>query len=175
MRALLHLTLLSLLPGVLTAQQVVDHSKVRRYAGEIVTVRGPIARATVEPGGVVWFSIGKPHPSSSLVVVVNAEEASGFGDPRKYEGAMVEVQGRILTGAAEGIGIDPTVGGASGGAPTSISGRTQAGGAGVALRGRAPKSPFIVLQNPGLFRVVENPKVPVDTTKPAPETPPPGR
>jgi len=62
-----------LLPALVMAgaleAQVVDHTRVRRYAGEEVTIRGPIARGVPMGGGVVWFSLGKPHPSASLVVV----------------------------------------------------------------------------------------------------------
>lgn len=147
-----------LLPGLLITgtlhAQVVDHSRVRRYAGEEVTVRGLIARGAPVGGGVVWFSIGKPHPSASLVVVVPADMAGNFEDPRTYEGAVVEVMGRIMTGEAGGIGTDPTI-------------RRM-------LRGNEPKTPYIFLTSAARLKVVERPPAPVEPPPAAP-TPPPGR
>jgi hypothetical protein len=146
MRQRLWLLLLILLPGIARAQ-VVDHKQVRKYAGEEVTVRGPIARAQNMGGGTIWLSLGKPHPSATLVVVVPAELVGNFGDPRSYEGAVIEVQGRILTGEMGGIGIDPTIAGA--------------------IRGGAPKTPYIVLKNASRIQVVVPP--------PAPSGAPPSR
>ena len=136
------LLLLALLPGIASAQ-VVDHKQVRKYAGEEVTVRGPIARAQNMGGGTIWLSLGKPHPSATLVIVVPAELVGNFGDPRSYEGAVIEVQGRILTGEMGGIGIDPTIAGA--------------------LRGGAPKTPYIVLKNASRIQIVESPPAPSGT------------
>lgn len=136
------------------AAQVVDHTKVRRFAGEEITVRGPIARGAPVGGGVVWFSLGKPHPSASLVVVVPADMAGNFEDPRTYEGATVEVMGRIMTGEDGGIGTDPTIK--------------------RMLRGNEPKTPYIFLTSAARFKVVERPPAPAQPPPAAP-TPPPGR
>ena len=147
-----------LLPALVMAgaleAQVVDHTRVRRYAGEEVTIRGPIARGVPMGGGVVWFSLGKPHPSASLVVVVLADMAGNFEDPRTYEGATVEVMGRIMTGEDGGIGTDPTIK--------------------RLLRGNEPKTPYIVLTSAARFKIVERPPAPVDPPAAAP-APPPGR
>jgi hypothetical protein len=128
--------------------QVVDHTKVRQFSGEEVTVEGPVARGILAGGGVIWFSLGKPHPSATLVVVVPAEFVSNFDDPRSYEGATIRAAGRIRTGDATGIGTDPTTRGA--------------------LRGGAPKTPYLVLEDPSKFRVMSRS---VPTPPPAP---PPG-
>lgn len=143
-----------LLAGTLHAQ-VVDHTKVRRYAGEEITVRGPVAQATPMGGGVVWFSLGKPHPSATLVVVMGADMAGNFGDPRTYEGAVIEVTGRIMTGEDGGIGTDPTI-------------RRM-------LRGKEPKTPYIYLTSAARFTVVEPAPTPAAPPPPAPPAPPPGR
>ncbi|HEX9166235.1 MAG TPA: hypothetical protein VF862_10010 [Gemmatimonadales bacterium] len=144
------------LAGALPLQaQVVDHTRVRRYAGEDITVRGPIARATNAGGGVVWFSLGKPHPSATLVIIITSAMASNFGDPRGYEGATVEVTGRILTGEMGGVTNDPTIAGA--------------------IRGGEPKTPYIVLKDASRFKVVEPPPAPPETPPPPPPPPPPSR
>jgi hypothetical protein len=131
--------------------QVVDHTRVRRYAGEEITVRGPIARATNAGGGVVWFSLGKPHPSATLVIIITSALASNFGDPRGYEGATVEVMGRILTGEMGGVTNDPTIAGA--------------------IRGGEPKTPYIVLKDASRLRVVKPPAPPQTPPPPPPGTP----
>lgn len=130
----------------LTAQ-VVDHTKVRRYAGEEIIVRGPIARGDNAGGGTVWFSLGKPHPSATLVIVIPSAMATNFGDPRSYEGAVVEVMGRILTGDMGGTTTDPTIADA--------------------IRTGEPKTPYIVLKNASRLRVIQ------EAPKPSPPAPPP--
>ena len=132
--------------------QVVDHTKVRRYAGEEVTVRGPIARGDNAGGGTVWFSLGKPHPSATLVIVIPSGMATNFKDPRSYEGAVVEVMGRILTGDMGGTTTDPTIADA--------------------IRTGQPKTPYIVLKNASRFRVVQDPPA---AAPPPPSTPPGSR
>lgn len=143
--------LLSLvLAGEALAQAtVVDHSRVRRYAGEEITVEGPVARVAPGGGGTLWFSLGRPHPSATLVIVVAEEFVKGFDSPRSYEGAVVRVTGRILTGESGGIGIDRT------NTPR--------------LPGGNPRTPFIILQDIGRFQVVSRPGEPrPDTTRRVP-------
>ncbi len=146
-------TLGLLIPSIAWSQsQVVDHSRVRRYAGEEITVEGPVARVAPGGGGSVWISLGRPHPSASLVIVVLEEFAKSLETPRYYDGAIIQVTGRILTGEAGGIGIDRT------NTPQ--------------LPGGNPRTPFIVLQDIGRFRVVSRPGEPrPDTTA----SRPPGR
>lgn len=131
---------------------VVDHTRVRRFAGEEVTVEGPVARVAPAGGGSLWISLGRPHPSATIVIVVPMEYARGFDTPRSYEGAIIQVTGRILTGEAGGLGIDPT------NTPR--------------LPGGNPRTPFIVLQDLGRFKVISRPGQPrPDTTA----SRPPGR
>jgi hypothetical protein len=131
--------LLSLaVPLAVAAQpRIVDHTKARMFLNEDVTVEGPVAR-TERSGGALWFSLGKPHPSSTVVIVVPEEFVSGFPDPRSYEGATIRVSGRLSTGEAQGIGTD------------------RSGGA--RLSGPKPRSPFIVLEDPSRLTVVTPPK-----------------
>ena len=114
--------------------RVIDHTKVRMYMNEEVTVEGPLVRADRGPGGAIWFSLGKPHPSATVVIVVPAEYTANFDTPRAYEGKTVQVIGRVTTGEAEGIGIDR-----SGGARTS---------------GPTPRNPYIVLEDPSKLKIV---------------------
>jgi hypothetical protein len=141
MRALSIFMLASLMPLGASAQPIViDHSKARMYLNEEVTLEGPVARVD-RSGGGLWFSLGKPHPSSTVVIVVVAEFASAFPEPRSYEGATIRVRGRLSSGNQEGIGID------------------RSGGA--RLSGPKPRSPFIVLEDPSrLTVVVPKPKQP---------------
>lgn len=133
MRTLVAGLVVTAVPAGLAAQgQVVDHERVRRFASEVVTVEGPVARVTPGPGGALWFSLGKPHPSSSVVIVVPAEFTSALGDPQRYEGRVIRATGRIQTGEAGGIGIDPTNGGR---------------GTTPRLVGRPPRSPYLVLSD----------------------------
>jgi hypothetical protein len=155
MRKLAWLWLASVTIAPSVPAQVVDHTKVRRYAGEEITVRGPIARADNTGGGAIWFSLGKPHPSATLVIVVGSAMATNFADPRSYEGAVVEVTGRILTGDMGGVTSDPTIAGA--------------------IRGGAPKTPYLVLLNFSRFKVVEPPPPPPAPPPPPPAAPPPFR
>ena len=135
MRALSAFLLFSSLPIALAAQpRVIDHTKARMYLNEDVVLEGPVARVDRSGGGALWFSLGKPHPSSTVVIVVLSQYASNFPDPRSYEGAVVRVSGRLSTGEAEGIGTDH-----SGGAR---------------LSGPKPRSPFIVLEDPSRLTVV---------------------
>lgn len=138
MRAIALLFIGLLCPVMAWAQApVVDHSRVRRYAGEEVTVEGPVARVAPGGGGSVWISLGRPHPSATLVIVVLEEYAKGLQTPRYYDGAIIQVTGRILTGESGGIGIDPT------NTPR--------------LTGGNPRTPFIVLQDLNRFRVISRP------------------
>jgi hypothetical protein len=128
-----------LLPFAVSAQpRTVDHTKARLYLNEEVIVEGPVARVERGGAGALWFSLGKPHPSSTVVIVVPAEFSSSFGDPRSYEGATIRAQGRLSTGEASGIGTDRS--------------------GGVRLQGPIPRSPFIVLDNPSRLIVVSPPK-----------------
>lgn len=148
MRSLLAVFVLALVSVASHAQdRVVDHTRVRRFSGEVVTVEGPVARVAPAGGGSLWISLGKPHPSATIVIVVPAEFARTFDTPRTYEGAIVHVNGRIFTGEAGGTTTDATV------TPR--------------LAGGNPRTPFIVLQDLSRFRIV----TPPDTTG----TPPPRR
>lgn len=141
MRSLLAVLALTLIPVAGSAQdRVVDHTRARRYSGEVVTVEGPIARVAPAGGGMLWISLGKPHPSATIVIVVPAEFGRSFDSPRSYEGAIVQVNGRIFTGEAGGTTTDATV------TPT--------------LPGGNPRTPFIVLQDLNRFRII----TPPDTT-----------
>ena len=134
MRALSIFLLASLGPSFAAAQpMVIDHTKARMYVNEEVTLEGPVARVD-RNGGALWFSLGKPHPSSTVVVVITKEFVSAYPDPRVYEGATIRVRGRISSGNQEGIGID------------------RSGGA--RLTGPKPRSPFIVLEDPSRLTVV---------------------
>ncbi len=131
----LFLPALVLCAGTAQAQsRVVDHTKVRMYVNEEVTVEGPVARADRGAGGSVWFSIGKAHPNASLVVVVTSEYAKSLDDPRTYEGATIQVTGRVTTGEQQGIGMDRS--------------------SGPRLSGQKPRNPYIVLEGLTRFRVV---------------------
>lgn len=138
MRSLLAVLLVALVPTEGTAQdRVVDHTRVRRYSGEVVTVEGPVARVAPAGGGALWISLGKPHPSATIVIVVPAEFARSFDTPRTYEGAIVHVNGRIFTGEPGGTTSDATA------TPRLVGGN--------------PRTPFIVLADLSRFRVVTPP------------------
>lgn len=86
------------------AAQVVDYTKVRQYVGDDVTVQGPVARVDRVAGGVVRFSIGQTYSRRTLEVLIAQEfVASLESDLRSYEGKVIEVRGRIMTGEAEGL------------------------------------------------------------------------
>lgn len=89
--------LFSLLAAEGAAQQEVDHTRVRRFMGEEVTVEGPVARVAPDRRGNLWISIGAPHPRASLVIVVRPQHVSGLG-ARGLEGATVKVTGWIQPG-----------------------------------------------------------------------------
>jgi len=130
---------LVLWPAVAPAQaRIIDHTKARMYTNEDVILEGPVARGQRAAGGAVWFSLGKPHPSATVVVVVSADLATGLDDPRNYEGAIVQISGRVTTGEAQGIGIDRS--------------------GGPRLSGPKPRNPYIVLEDLSKFRVVTAPK-----------------
>lgn len=138
MRSLLAVLVMTLVPTAGSAQdRVIDHTRVRRYSGEVVTVEGPVARVTPAGGGMLWISLGKPHPSATIVIVVPAEFARSFDSPRAYEGAIVHVNGRIFTGEAGGTTTDATV------TPRLVGGN--------------PRTPFIVLADLSRFRIVTPP------------------
>lgn len=100
------------------------------YLGEEVVVEGPLVKADRGPGGSIWFSIGKAHPSATLVIVVPTEVATAFSSPREWEGKTVRVLGRPTTGEAEGI---------SPGARGNQS---------------LPRNPFIILNDPSKLKSV---------------------
>jgi hypothetical protein len=148
MRALSIFLLASVAPAWAAAQPVViDHTKARTYVNEEVTLEGPVARVD-RSGRSLWFSLGRPHPSSTVVIIVPEEFASSYSDPRSYEGATVRVRGRLASTDLEGIGIDR--------------------GSGVRLSGPKPRSPFIVLEDPSRMTIVApKPKEPKpDAAKP---------
>lgn len=137
---------LVLLPAAAQTQpRIIDHTKARMYTNEDVIIEGPVAQAQRAAGGSVWFSLGKPHPSATVVVVVSADLAKGLDEPRSYEGAIVQVSGRVTTGEREGIGNDRS--------------------GGPRMTGPKPRTPYIVLEDLSKFRVVTPPK-------PTPEKPP---
>lgn len=147
MRAIPALLLLLIAPVEAWAQgQVVSHDRIRRYAGEEVTVEGPVARVAPAGSGSLWFSIGnRAHPSSSLVIVVLEEFVKGFDTPRSYEGAVIQVYGLVQTGAASTTAADRSV-------VASPPGGT-------------PRTPYIVLQDMSRFKVISRPDAPrPDTT-----------
>lgn len=120
-------------PSLLAQARVVDHTKARMYLGEDVIIEGPVARADRASGGSIWFSLGKAHPSSTVVVVVPKEFASAFPEPRDLEGATVRVSGRLSSAETAGIGLERT--------------------ANRSMTGPKPRSPFIVLEDPSRLRV----------------------
>ena len=132
--------LFSLLAVEAAAQQEIEHTRVRRFIGKVVTVEGPVARVT--PAGVdrLWISIGGPHPSASLVIVARPEHVRtlvGFN----LEGATVKVTGRIYTGEPVKTGIlrfHPPI-------------------------GRGPRTPFMYLRDLSDLRVVARPGAVPDT------------
>lgn len=143
MRTLLAAMLVSLVPVTGSAQdRVVDHTRARRYSGEVITVEGPVARAAPGGAGTLWISLGKPHPSATVVIVVPSEFVPSLGTPRDLEGAIIQVRGRIFTGEAGGTTTDATV------TPQ--------------LQGGNPRSPFIVLQDLSRLRIV----TPADSVPP---------
>lgn len=84
--------------------QVIDYTKVRQYVGEDLIVEGPVARVERGTGGVLRFSIGKTYSRRTLEVVVPAEFVKTFDQNiHVYEGKLVRVRGRIMTGEAEGV------------------------------------------------------------------------
>lgn len=132
--------------------RVVDHSRVRRYAGEEITVEGPVARVAPGGAGSLWFSIGRPHPSASIVIVVLEELVKGFDIPRSYEGAVIQVYGLVQVGQAS----------------TSAAERSIV----ASPPGGNPRTPYIVLQDMSRFKVISRPGQPrLDTTA----SRPPGR
>lgn len=122
----------SLLPAGAHAQSVVDHSKARSYVNEEVTIEGPVARVD-RSGRALWFSLGKPNPSATVVIVVSSEFSSAYPDPRSWEGATVRVRGRVLSADQEGIGIERT---------------------GSRMSGPKPRGPFIILEDPSRMTIV---------------------
>ena len=135
MRITATLLLCAALPVSLAAQgRVVEHTKARLYLHEEVTLEGPVARADRGSGGAIWFSLGKAHPSATVVIVVPPQFAAHFDTPRDYEGKTIQITGRVTTGESQGIGIDR-----SGGSRTS---------------GATPRNPYIVLEDPSKLRIV---------------------
>lgn len=149
MRFLPALLLTLSVPVPLAAQvavKVIDHTKARLYINEDIIVEGPLVRADRAGGGAIWFSLGKPHPSATLVIVVPAAFATNFDPPRDWEGKTVQVSGRVTTGEAEGIGV----GGSSGRSRMTTA---------------TPRNPFIILEDPSKLRIVSplKPKAPPQT------------
>ncbi|MDZ4675376.1 MAG: hypothetical protein SGI84_13040 [Gemmatimonadota bacterium] len=144
MRTLLAAMIITLVPAAGSAQdRIVDHTRARRYSGEEITVEGPVARVAPGGAGSLWISLGKPHPSATLVIVVAAEFVPSLGTPRSYEGAIIQVRGRVFTGEAGGTTTDATV------TPN--------------LPGGNPRTAFIVLQDLSRFRII----TPPDSVPPA--------
>jgi hypothetical protein len=144
MRWLLAMTLATLVPSQAEAQgSVVDHARVRRYAGEVVTVEGPVARVAPGGAGSLWFSLGRPHPSATLVVVVLEEYVKSLDLPRNYEGAVIQVYGLVQTRddtrTAADLSLPPPPGG-------------------------TPRTPYIVLQDISRLKVISRP----DSVPPSP-------
>ena len=139
----LSIVLLLGLPAALPAQtRVIDHTKARMYLNEDVVIEGPVARVDHANGGALWFSLGKAHPSSTVVIVVLKEFASAYPEPRAWEGATVRVSGRLSSAEAAGIGLERT--------------------ANRAMSGPKPRSPYIVLEDPSRMTITvpAKPKAP---------------
>jgi len=120
------------MPLPLVAQaRIVDHTKARMFLNEDVIIEGPVARVDRAARGALWFSLGKPHPSSTVVIIVPTEFANAFPDPRSFEGATIRVHGRLTTGEDEGIGPKMT--------------------------GQKPRTPFIILEDASRLTVVSRP------------------
>lgn len=137
--------LFSLLAVEAAAQQLVEHTRVRRFIGEEVTVEGPVARVAPARQGSLWISIGRPHPSASLVIVVPSDFVQSLDQPRSLEGATVRVTGRVYTGEAAETGI-------------------ARGTSTPELPGGNPRTPFIVLRDLSRLQVVARPGAAPDTT-----------
>lgn len=143
--------LFSLLAVEAAAQQEIEHTRVRRFIGEEVTVTGPVARVAPGRQGSLWISIGRPHPSATLVIVVPEEFVSTLGQPRELEGATVKVTGRIFTGEAAETGI-----------PRGTSTPRLPGG--------NPRTPFILLRDASRLQVITRPGTVPDTGTVVPRT-----
>jgi hypothetical protein len=146
MRILITFVLLAMVPAVARSQgRVVNHTEVRRYAGEEATVEGLVVK--VEPGGSgsLWLSLGDPHPRSTIVIILPEEFARTIETPDSLQGAVIRGYGRIM------------------GAGASSSG-SQARGNTPGLRGRAPRTPYLVVLD-RRFQVVSRP----DTTSTRPD------
>ncbi len=95
----------------LTAQtEVVQHKRAKRYVDQMVNVEGPVARVRNLGNGSVQIEIGRPYPSSSLVVVIPEEAVGLFRELRDLEGRVIRVYGRVRASLLEkgSVGIVST-------------------------------------------------------------------
>lgn len=144
MRVIAFGLLISLVAAEAGAQQLVDHTRARRFIGDEVAVEGPVARVAPGRGGSLWISLGRPYPSATVVIVVPAEFVDNLDDPRSLEGATIRATGRVYSGEAAETGI-------SRGSSTPQ------------LEGGNPRRPFIVLRDASRLVVVSRPGAARDT------------
>jgi hypothetical protein len=128
--------LVALLPGPAAGQdRTIGHAESRRFAGETLTIEGPVVQVSRAAGRSLWLSLGEAHPKSTLVIVIPEEFAQGISDPEMYEGAVVQILGRINRAGAP----MPVIPGAPRGNARSTG---------------TPRSPFVVVENMSRLRII---------------------
>ena len=119
------------------AQEIVPLEEVRNRLHQRVTVEGKVAEVRRRTSGQVWLGLGRPYPTSSLVIILRQSIAQSISDLSAYRGRTVRVTGLVRPGVAEG--------GTAGGANR----------AGWSLAG--PEVPNIELEERGMLERVDPP------------------
>jgi DNA/RNA endonuclease YhcR with UshA esterase domain len=73
---------------------VTDHD-AGKFVGQMVTVKGKVARVTTTSSGNTYLNFGAPHPNQTFAAVIPKKVADHFKNVQAWEGKVLSVSGVV--------------------------------------------------------------------------------
>ena len=84
------------------AQETITSKAAKRHVGQYVGVVGEVAKVRVTAEGNMRLELGRPYPTSHLVVIIPRNEVTDFGELYQLKGRWVKVFGMVRRSLLEG-------------------------------------------------------------------------
>jgi DNA/RNA endonuclease YhcR with UshA esterase domain len=74
---------------------VVTDQDAGKHVGQLVTVKGKVARVSTPASGNTYVNFGAPHPHQTFAAVIPRKLADQFKNVKEWEGKVVSVNGMV--------------------------------------------------------------------------------